>query len=447
MTTITITSHDDEHDHEQSREAEREQLRRHALAQIRQYPDVALRMTAHEVTEFDDYLAPARRADEALMHDAQGSGSRRTQVGVLQRLFVFDPGRGGLHAVVNPRLVELSEEQRDRRGGLPFAPGRSRPGRARDEGDARRPGPERRRGAIRARGLERPRRPARARPPGRRADHRPHRRGAPQGGARGAAAADRPALDAHRRRRDGSVRRRRARAARRTRTRSPSCSPGPTRRAGAAAGSHAPPAKEAPSGSGSPCYQPERPELPDEPVDAVVVCAYGLLIPAALLEQRALAERPSVAAAALARRGAGRARDPGRRRGDRRHDPRDRRGARRRPDRGPGGVPDRRRDDAGAVFARSAEVAARLLDGVLPAPAFTPQTERGRDLRREDRARRSRARPRRSRSMRGGACARSRRTSAPGRRSHGRRVTIWRAPGSRTARSFPTRCSRRASGG
>ena len=32
-------------------------------------------------------------------------------------------------------------------------------------------------------------------------------------------------------------------------------------------------------------HQPERPELPDEPVDAIVVCAYGLLIPPSLLER------------------------------------------------------------------------------------------------------------------------------------------------------------------
>jgi methionyl-tRNA formyltransferase len=34
-------------------------------------------------------------------------------------------------------------------------------------------------------------------------------------------------------------------------------------------------------------------------------------------------------------------------------------------------------DDAGAVFARAAEVAARLVDGVLPNPSFTPQPEEG----------------------------------------------------------------------
>ena len=34
-------------------------------------------------------------------------------------------------------------------------------------------------------------------------------------------------------------------------------------------------------------------------------------------------------------------------------------------------------DDAGAVYARAAEVAARLLDDVLPDPTFTPQAEEG----------------------------------------------------------------------
>ncbi|MGH3000028.1 MAG: methionyl-tRNA formyltransferase [Gaiellaceae bacterium] len=34
-------------------------------------------------------------------------------------------------------------------------------------------------------------------------------------------------------------------------------------------------------------------------------------------------------------------------------------------------------DDAGAVFARAAEIAARLLDDVLPDPSFTPQPEEG----------------------------------------------------------------------
>ena len=46
-------------------DAEREARRRIALAQIRQYPDAALKMSARPVEEFDDELRAPRRADEA----------------------------------------------------------------------------------------------------------------------------------------------------------------------------------------------------------------------------------------------------------------------------------------------------------------------------------------------------------------------------------------------
>jgi peptide deformylase len=109
---------DHEHDHEEddeSREAslerEREHIRRNALSQIRQYPDVALRMKAPEVTEFDDYLMQLVERMMHLMADAQGVGLAANQVGILQRLFVFDQGEDGPRAVVNPRLAHLSKEK------------------------------------------------------------------------------------------------------------------------------------------------------------------------------------------------------------------------------------------------------------------------------------------------------------------------------------------------
>jgi peptide deformylase len=101
----------EEESEESAAEAERERLRRGALAQIRQYPDVALRMTAREVTELDGYLAQLVERMMALMADAQGVGLAATQVGVVERLFVFTPGEDeGTHAVVNPRLVDRSKE-------------------------------------------------------------------------------------------------------------------------------------------------------------------------------------------------------------------------------------------------------------------------------------------------------------------------------------------------
>jgi len=112
-----LAAHDHEHDHdehepeldeeaaERRRESEREFIRRQALAQIRQYPDVALRMRAREVTEFDEFLIQLVERLADLMHDAQGVGLAATQLGVLQRVFVFEPDEEPMRAVVNPRLT------------------------------------------------------------------------------------------------------------------------------------------------------------------------------------------------------------------------------------------------------------------------------------------------------------------------------------------------------
>jgi len=100
--------HDHEHDEEAEerlRESEREYIRRQALAQIRQYPDIALRMPAREVTEFDQFLIQLVERLAELMHDAQGVGLAAPQLGVLQRVFVFEPDDEPMRAVVNPRLT------------------------------------------------------------------------------------------------------------------------------------------------------------------------------------------------------------------------------------------------------------------------------------------------------------------------------------------------------
>ena len=138
-----------------------------------------------------------------------------------------------------------------------------------------------------------------------------------------------------------------------------------------------PPAKEVAQRLGIPVWQPERPQLPDEPVDAVVVCAYGLYIPPALLEQTlwlnvhpsllprwrgaAPVERAILAgdeATGVTIHRTVEALDAG-------------------PIAAQAAFPIRPEDDAGAVFARGAEVAARLLGEVLPAPEFVEQPEAG----------------------------------------------------------------------
>jgi methionyl-tRNA formyltransferase len=139
-----------------------------------------------------------------------------------------------------------------------------------------------------------------------------------------------------------------------------------------------PPAKETAERLGIPVYQPAKPELPPEAVDAVVVCAYGLLIPPALLEQALwLNVHPSLLprwrGAAPVERAilAGDAET-----GVTIHE------TVAALDAGPifaqAGIPIRDEDDAGAIFMRAGELAPLLIDEVLErSPLGVPQSEDG----------------------------------------------------------------------
>ncbi|MGE5692075.1 MAG: methionyl-tRNA formyltransferase [Pseudomonadota bacterium] len=186
-------------------------------------------------------------------------------------------------------------------------------------------------------------------------------------------------------------------------------------------------AKDVAGRLGIPVLQPERPADAELPAaDAIVVAAYGLLIPEALLERTLwLNVHPSL----LPRwRGAA----PVERAimaGDERtgvtiHE------TVKALDAGPiaaqRAFPIGPEDDAGAVFARAAPLAAELLADVLPAPRFEPQPDEGvtyaekigPDDRRLDLADPEQAaRTVRALSPHIGAWA----------ELHGRRVTIWRA--------------------
>jgi peptide deformylase len=98
----------------EKRDPEKEARRRLALAQIRQYPDPVLRMTAAEVEIFDDDL---RRLAERMIHlmdDANGIGLAATQVGVVRRLFVCRLGEdddAAPHAFANPVITAAGDER------------------------------------------------------------------------------------------------------------------------------------------------------------------------------------------------------------------------------------------------------------------------------------------------------------------------------------------------
>ena len=188
-----------------------------ALAQIRQYPDAALKMAARPVEEFDDDLRRLVDRMKQLMVDANGIGLAATQVGVLQRLFVFQVSEDETVALANPEIVDRGEVTTVEDEGCLSIQGVllpvERPAKIAIAG----PGRARRRGALRARGAVLARRPARDRPSRRRPDPRPH-------DARGAARGAREPAPAHRHRlsvapsdrgrRDRGARGRRARAAR-----------------------------------------------------------------------------------------------------------------------------------------------------------------------------------------------------------------------------------------
>jgi len=116
--------HDHEHEHDEHEEeldedarraleeAQADALRRRALAQIRRYPDVALRMKAREIDTYDEELMQLVERMQILMKDAQGVGLAATQLGMLRRVFVFQEGEDKpVHAVVNPRLLDPSAEK------------------------------------------------------------------------------------------------------------------------------------------------------------------------------------------------------------------------------------------------------------------------------------------------------------------------------------------------
>ena len=90
---------------------EAEARRRLALGQIRQYPDPVLRMRAREVESFDEDLRRLADRMTQLMRDANGVGLAATQVGIIRRLFVFQPDpEAEPVAVANPVLAERGDE-------------------------------------------------------------------------------------------------------------------------------------------------------------------------------------------------------------------------------------------------------------------------------------------------------------------------------------------------
>jgi peptide deformylase len=93
-------------------DAERDARRRVALAQMRQYPDPVLRMQAREADQFDEALEALVERMGRLMREARGVGLAAPQIGILQRVLVYQTDEEGpITALVNPRLEASSDER------------------------------------------------------------------------------------------------------------------------------------------------------------------------------------------------------------------------------------------------------------------------------------------------------------------------------------------------
>jgi peptide deformylase len=77
---------------------------------IVKYGNPILREKCKFVTSFTDEIPELAVQMEKIMHDANGCGLAAPQVGILQRIFIYDTG-DGMRAVVNPKITRSKGEQ------------------------------------------------------------------------------------------------------------------------------------------------------------------------------------------------------------------------------------------------------------------------------------------------------------------------------------------------
>jgi peptide deformylase len=96
---------------EEEHEARRAARAQYLLAAVRQFPDPVLRTPTREVTEFDDSLASLVARMTLVMERGEGVGLAAPQVGVLQRVLVHHGEDGEPVALVNPHIIESSDDR------------------------------------------------------------------------------------------------------------------------------------------------------------------------------------------------------------------------------------------------------------------------------------------------------------------------------------------------
>jgi peptide deformylase len=103
---------------------EREARRQAALSFVRRYGDPVLKSSATPVDRFDDALRKQVARMSSLMQDAMGVGLAAPQLGLSQRLLVYQVGQEApLVALVNPEVEWRSDEQEEAEEGCLSIPG------------------------------------------------------------------------------------------------------------------------------------------------------------------------------------------------------------------------------------------------------------------------------------------------------------------------------------
>ena len=113
-----MSEHAHEHEHDEDLDAaegpsdeERRAWRLAALRLVRQYPDPVLKNPAVPVGESDDELRALTARMTDIMRASHGVGLAAPQIGVSRRVLVYGMRDDDvIHVLVNPELVERSEE-------------------------------------------------------------------------------------------------------------------------------------------------------------------------------------------------------------------------------------------------------------------------------------------------------------------------------------------------
>jgi peptide deformylase len=111
---VEVEEVDEEEGEEQKLDPEIAARRAAAMTFIRRYGDPVLKSKATPVSTFDDALRSQVQRMGGLMHDALGVGLAAPQIGISQRLLVYQVGHDApLIALINPELEWTSKSDEE----------------------------------------------------------------------------------------------------------------------------------------------------------------------------------------------------------------------------------------------------------------------------------------------------------------------------------------------